>query len=59
MKLKAKIVEDNSGNYIIKACYIKGGKKIIRYFTALELGVSNPELLGIDFRSKILERLSK
>lgn len=55
MKLKAKITKDNNGNYIIKTCYKKGGKKIIRYFTPLELGVSNQELPCIDFRNKILK----
>ena len=57
MKVKTKIIICKDGTYKIKVSYSEKGRKTIRYYSAQELGVSNLELPGIDFRSKILERL--
>ena len=59
MKVKTKLIRCKDGKYSVKASYSNGRKKTIRFFSAGELGVSNLELPCIDFRSKILERLSK
>jgi hypothetical protein len=59
MKIKTKLILCKDGKYRVKTTYSNGRRKTIRFFSAEELEVS-PEILPcVDFRSKILERLSK
>ena len=58
MKIKTKILQCTDGTYRIKTSYVdKKRRKIIKFYSAEDLGVSNSELPSIDFRSKILERI--
>ena len=56
MKIKTKIIRYENGEFKVKTSYVnKKRRKIIKFYSAEDLGVSNSELPFIDFRSKILE----